>query len=351
VLVRLTASCILLALTAAGPAAADPCHEGARALERRDLDGAEKLLRQCLDQDPPEAAPYLMLCGVYQLRQDSDALYRTASKGLKRFPDEPRFYLTVGTHDARAGRYDDAIKIFEEGLRRWPEDRQVVSLLASSHYARGAELLDGGENEAAAKHLSRATKLTPDYVEAHLDLGRALHNLLRSADALAAFNRVIELDPQTPLAQFHRGLTYYSMGEFDRAIEDLDEEIAGNPGYPPAYLVRGLARLESAEWATALADLEIAVARMPGNSQAWHGRARALVQSDRLNEAEKALRKAMELDPEDPAPVNTLVSVLTRLDRSAEARPLRQKAAELARARRSAGPGEIRFESQGRAAQ
>jgi hypothetical protein len=42
--------------------------------------------------------------------------------------------------------------------------------------------------------------------------------------------------------------------------------------------------------------------------------------------------------------VNTLVTVLMRLDRADEARPLAKKAATLARERRSADPGEIRFE-------
>jgi Flp pilus assembly protein TadD len=83
---------------------------------------------------------------------------------------------------------------------------------------------------------------------------------------------------------------------------------------------------------------------MPRNAQAWHARARALVQLERLPEAEKSLRTAMELDPADPAPVNALVSVLIRLGRAEEARPLAAKAATLARERRSADPGEIRFE-------
>jgi Flp pilus assembly protein TadD len=87
---------------------------------------------------------------------------------------------------------------------------------------------------------------------------------------------------------------------------------------------------------------------MPENAQAWHSRARALVPLERLEEAEKSLRRAMDLDPTHPAPVNALVGVLIRLDRAGEAKPLAAKAAALARERRSAAAGEIRFESSGR---
>jgi tetratricopeptide (TPR) repeat protein len=317
---------------------------GVKALEGRDLDSAGIHLQQCLAARPAQVEPYLWLCALHQARQDSSALYQTARQGLDKFPHERRFYLTVGTQDAREKRYDAAIDVFEQAYRRWPDDAPIRSLLASSHFARGTELLDAADSEAAAKHLRRATELAPEDVEAHLNLGRALHNLLQNTEALAAFDRVIELQPAAPLAFFHRGMTYHSLGEFDRAIEDLNRSIAAPPEYPPAYLVRGLALLAVARWEPALSDLETAAARMPRNAQAWHGRGRALVQLDRLPEAEKSLRLAMELDPADPAPVNALVGVLMRLGRAEEARPLAAKAAALARERRSADPGEIRFE-------
>jgi tetratricopeptide (TPR) repeat protein len=328
----------------------DPCEAGRAALEQRDLANAGALLQKCIDARPASVEPYLWLCAVHQARQDASSLQRTAREGLERFPQEPRFYLTVGTYDAREKRYESAISVFEEGHRRWPEDAQIRSLLASSHFARGTELLDASKSESAAEHLRRATELAPDDVEAQLNLGRALHNLLQNTEALEAFNRVIELKPDTLLAFFHRGMTYYSLGEFERSIEDLDRAIAATPDYPPAFLVRGQALIAVARWERALSDLETATARMPQSAQAWHSRGRALAHLGRLDEAEGSLRKAAELDPEDPAPVNALVRVLIRLGRADEAKPLAAKAAALARERRSADPGEIRFESAGRAA-
>jgi Flp pilus assembly protein TadD len=308
---------------------ADFCRDGAAALERRDLQSAEALLKQC-----QTLQGYVMLAGIYQLQQNSDALYHTALEGLKRFPSEKRFYLTVGTHEARHNRYEGATKVLEEAFRRWPDDPKIRALLASSHFALGTELLDSAKHEAAVRSLNRAIELAPDDIEALVNLGRALHNLLRHVEARKVFDRVIEMKSSYPLARFHRGMALYALGEFDSAIADLTKELESNPNYPPARLIRGLALIANAEWERALSDLDVAAASMPGNARAHHGRARALIQAGKLAEAEIALRRAMELDPTDPAPVNTLVSVLMRLDRQDEGRTLAKRAAELARDRR-----------------
>jgi tetratricopeptide (TPR) repeat protein len=322
----------------------DPCRAGAEAASQRDFTNAEKLLKQCMAAEPAQIQPYLTLAAIYQLQKNSEALYRTALDAIKNIPQEKRFYLTAATHDGRAKRYESAIKILSEASLRWPEDPQIRSLLASSHFGRGTELLDAGRNESAADHLRRATQLAPADIEANLNLGRALHNMLRNSEALAAFNRVLELNPAMPLARFHRGFTWYMLGEFEHAVDDLDKDIAANSNYAPAYLIRGLARSSNGEWEKAIVDLEIAARKMPDNAQAHHAKGRALVQLNRFEQAEASLRKAMELDPADPAPVNALVTVLFRLDRVGEARPLAQRAADLALKKRTANPGQIRFE-------
>lgn len=341
--IRLAA--VILALAADAAAATDPCATGLQALKQGELEKAGTLLLQCREARPSEVDPYLWLCAVYQQQKDSKSLYETASVALKKFPGEPRFYLTVATHDARDKRFESAVSVLEEGYNRWPEHPSIRKLLANAHFARGAELLDASNNEPAERHLRRATELAPSDLEARLNLGRALHNQLRYSEALDAFDRVIELNPGTQLARFHRGLSYYSLGEFERAIEDLTAEITATPDYAPSYLVRGQALLAMARWKEAFTDLKIAAARMPQSAPAWHDSARALIQLEQLDEAETRLRKAIEIDPGDPAPLNTLVSVLMRLGRAEEARPLATRAATLARERRSADPGEIRFKT------
>ena len=74
---------------------------------------------------------------------------------------------------------------------------------------------------SAAALLRRSAVLAPNDVDAHMNLGRALHNTGRYAEALAAFDRVQALKPEYPLLAFHRGLSLHYMGEFEKAVDEL----------------------------------------------------------------------------------------------------------------------------------
>ena len=253
---------------------ADTCRQASEALHRRDFESAEKLLTECLASNPAQLGPYLDLCGVYQAQGRAEDLVRVASNGMKRFPDERRFYLTVANHAGRNSQYERAIEVFSEAHRRWPQDLQFRQGLASAHLYFGMQWLDKGKNEDAERHLRKATTLAEQDVDAHLNLGRALHNLNRSIEAESEFAQVIALDPKVPLAWFHRGMVRQALGELDAAIGDLSEEIGRNPEYPPSYFLRGKAFQAKGLFREALADLEIAVRKMPDNAQAVFTRGR-----------------------------------------------------------------------------
>jgi tetratricopeptide (TPR) repeat protein len=270
--------------------------------------------------------------------------------GAKKFPQEKRFVLTAASIAGRNKQFAEALKLLEPAAARWPEDEKVRVLLASAHYGRGTDFLDGGNPHAAAASLREAVRLMPGDVDAQMNLGRALHNLQSYGEALRAFDKVTQLQPEFPLVWFHRGMSYYAMGELEKAIQDLDRQIRVTPDYPPANLVRGLARLAKGDLKEAIEDLGISAGRMRDDATAQLGYGRALLQAGDLAQAESKLRRAMQLDASDPAPVNLLVTVLTRMDRGEEAKALAATAAALARQNRTAEPGEIRFETAGRPA-
>ena len=323
----------------------DTCQRGSDAFRRRDLTQAEALLKQCIGTKPPLIHSYLDLCALYQMQGKTKDLHDVALEGLKRFPQEKRFYFTVGNQAGQEKHYGRAVEIFTEGFRRWPDDLRFREGLTSSHLLLGMKLLDEAKNQEAELHLRQASKLDDNDIDAHLNLGRALHNLSQSVEALAEFDRVLALNPQTPLARFHRGLVLYTLHEYDAAIADLNQEIRVNPTYPPSFLFRGQAFMAKGDWAKAIPDLDTAVVKMPENPKAVYARARCLSQMGKLKEAEADFRKTVELDPANPDSLNGLARLLSLTGRENEAESLFQKALELTRKARTARPGEIRFES------
>ena len=68
-------------------------------------------------------------------------------------------------------------------------------------YARGSEALDAGETDRAIRDLERAAALVPHASEIQNHLGAAYAAQGRDADALAAFERAVDLDCDNAAAQ------------------------------------------------------------------------------------------------------------------------------------------------------
>ena len=60
-------------------------------------------------------------------------------------------------------------------------------------------------------------------------------------EAIAAYDRAIELNPDLAEAYYVRGAAYNSLGDPNRALQDLDKTIELNREYAGAYYHRGLA--------------------------------------------------------------------------------------------------------------
>jgi tetratricopeptide (TPR) repeat protein len=71
-------------------------------------------------------------------------------------------------------------------------------------------------------------------VQAHFDRGVGLNLLGRRAEALAAFERVIELHPSHVQAMFDIGGIHRKNGDFDAALASYDRALAIQPRYTAA---------------------------------------------------------------------------------------------------------------------
>jgi tetratricopeptide (TPR) repeat protein len=75
-------------------------------------------------------------------------------------------------------------------------------------------------------------------------------------EAIAAYTKVIELDPGSVLAYSNRGEAYYSIGEYDKAIADYTKAIEMDPEFWLVYYRRGLAYESKGEYEKAASDYE-----------------------------------------------------------------------------------------------
>lgn len=101
--------------------------------------------------------------------------------------------------------------------------------------------LDDVDPVEALELLLEFVQNEPDNPHAHYNLGVALCNNGMDKEAIAAFERTLELDPDYFVAQYNLGNTLIRLGRFEGAIEELNKAILTNGEYAPAHLMLGVA--------------------------------------------------------------------------------------------------------------
>ena len=118
-------------------------------------------------------------------------------------------------------------------------------------------------------------------------------------EALEAWNKSIELNPDNGLAYESRGYYYNlsSVGEYDKAISDFNNAIRLNPNNALNYYYRGSAYLSTSEYDLASADFEQAISMDPSISGAYDGLASISVTFNQYERAIEYATRAIEFEP------------------------------------------------------
>lgn len=102
---------------------------------------------------------------------------------------------------------------------------------------------------------------------------------------------------QTANALNARGLLYVLKGDYDKAIQDLDESIRLNPDYAGAHNNRGHAYLGKGEYDRAIQDFEQAIRLKPDDDGGYLGRAAVYANQGERDRAIQDYDQALRLNP------------------------------------------------------
>jgi tetratricopeptide (TPR) repeat protein len=116
--------------------------------------------------------------------------------------------------------------------------------------------------------------------------GCDLCDLEQYEQAIAAFDKVIELDSEHFEAWFNRAAILHRLKRDEEAIASYTRAIEINPDYSSAWLNRGNAFWHLERYAEALEDYDKVVELEPSNPNVWHGRTCLLNALQRYDEAE-----------------------------------------------------------------
>lgn len=142
-----------------------------------------------------------------------EALWR---ESLDRNRMNRRALVNLGTYYSRVGRWDDAVGVFERVLAYAPGDGPVYSKLA---YVYMQPSYAGRSNEKALEYQKKGLELNPDNVFGFYNAAVLYLRLDRLADAEAALQQAIRVNP-------HFARAYGLLGEIALRQDRRDEAIA-----------------------------------------------------------------------------------------------------------------------------
>ena len=122
----------------------------------------------------------------------------------------------------RAGKRDEAIAVWREGLAKFPDAPQL-------HYGLGTVLAVRKEFPEATEHLERAVSLSPAEPKFRKELALCLLQQKRDAEAERELRAVLAAADWFPEAHYFLGTLYERRGERDRALQEYVKELNVNP--------------------------------------------------------------------------------------------------------------------------
>lgn len=165
----------------------------------------------------------------------------------------------------------------------------------------GNRLLRAGKFSDAITCFDKALALDPKCAEAYLGRARAKHlspdgeHQMNERQAREDCCKAISLDPKSAEAHSLRGTCYDLVGDYEKALRDLDDAVQLDPQNANRYINRGNAYRDVDRSSQALKDYKYALRLDPNNIGAYVNRANIYNDLGQYDNALKDSNSAIEL--------------------------------------------------------
>lgn len=293
-----------------------------------DMDRAGAEFREALQLNPKHALAHRSLGLVLREAGDFPAAANELRLAVAALPDDPEGHQLLGSVLLKMNDIPDAIESFQKAVTLAPGFADAYATLAQvlqragrkeeakhqlaelqhlnttkANYGRAMVLVESAQGHinkddlaGAIRDLQEAVSLSPNFAEAHYQLGLALvRSPMSAAQAESAFRRVLELDPNDALACLRLGVMLEARGERAEALSRIANAAQLAPGLSEAHREWGRMAVASRDWPTALRELTAVLAWNPDDAGAHFDLANALEASGQREEAAREVEIAHKL--------------------------------------------------------
>ncbi len=145
--------------------------------------------------------------------------------------------------------------VWKDEFTLWDDTVRKSPGKARPYNNRGLINAQRGKHEEAIADFNKALELNPNYFHIYYNRGLAYHESGNLDRAISDYNMSLKTSPGFWRAHFNRGNLYQRKGNLDYAISDYNKTIEANPGHAAVYYNRAVAYFGKGEYNKAWEDL------------------------------------------------------------------------------------------------
>ena len=211
----------------------------------------------------------------------------------------------------------------------WIHTLACTSNNATAHCNLGNALIEKGSVDDAIAHYQKALQIAPGYAEALNNLGNALLQKGSVDDAITHFQKALQIGPDNAEAHYNLGNALLQKGKMDEAIVHYQRALQIKPDYAKAHYNLGSILLQKGSVDEAIAHYQKALEIKPDHVKARISLGTALLQKGRADEAITNFQMVLQIKPDDADACVNLGNALLQKGKMDEAIVHYQKALEI----------------------
>ncbi len=304
-------------------------------LEDGELEAARAVFEEATRKSPRYPGGWAGLARVHLQSDRPEEAIRAIQTVLRSQPD-PYARQLLGAAYRQSGRTEapEAQAAWDTSREpSWPDpwQAQCQSHVAESPLRRARRLQAAGRPEEAVEVLEAVAAGGPDAVRALSILADVHYKEGDTARALAAFERILELEPRNTWTWINISRIHQNAGDLPRAIETLDRAIRLHPDYGTLHATKGQLLFATGQYEAAAQSLHSALDRDDRNVETRTLLGQSLNALGRWEEARGVLLALLDETYPPPQALLALAQAHLQLGELEQAQTHLQRAASLGR--------------------
>ncbi|MCE2698620.1 MAG: tetratricopeptide repeat protein [Anabaena sp. 49633_E8] len=182
-------------------------------------------------------------------------------------------------------------------------------------YNQGNTLIQLQRYQEALATYEKAIDIKPDYPQALYGQGKALFQLKKYQESLIAYDQAIQIQPNYLEAWTNRGFVLVRLKRYSEAIATVDKALQLKNDEPQIWQLKGDIFIKISQYNDAIKAYEQAINFQADNPELWYKKGLAFQNLKQYEEAITAYKKTVELKPDHESAWYNLGNCLVNLNR------------------------------------